>query len=76
MTENNKIEVMDNFISLWRSKGFEEDWLLTMGILAGSKEAVNKYGNIVDSFNELIKITKKHNDAQSVVTEFYDIISK
>ena len=76
MDKNKLGKVMDAFIKEWREKGFHEQAIFTMGVLAGCEEAVFVFGDELNSFNKLLEITKRHTEEQDVIDEFYALIFK
>ena len=74
MNEEKLIEAMDSFIITWRKKGFHEEALMPLGVLAGSKEGIKRFGNETTAFNALASLVKNNNDEQFIIDEFYKMI--
>ena len=55
-------------------KGFHEESLMPLGVLAGCKEGVTKFGSTLNSFKVLIGLVKNNDEEQYILDEFYRMI--
>ena len=74
MSKEQLTKAMDEFIETWRKKGFHEKSLMPLGVLAGCKEGIARFGNTLNSFKALTELVKSSDDEQYILDEFYRMI--
>ena len=73
---NDTIKIMQKFVTLWKKRNFSEKGGIAIGIIAGSKQAVDLFGNEKNAFDKLIDIVEKSQTEQEALDTFYAIIEK
>lgn len=73
---NDTIKIMQNFVTLWKKRNFSEEGGIAIGIIAGSKQAIDLFGNENNAFARLIDITEESQTEQEALDTFYALIEK
>ncbi|MBR3680614.1 MAG: hypothetical protein IKL79_01260 [Clostridia bacterium] len=70
MVSEKLTSLMDEFISICKERGFHKETASALGIIAGSKNAKEVFGDTTKSFEALVELAKTCKDEQELTNTF------